>query len=220
MPKETFDIISDEKRERIYFAAAKVFARDGFEKANMREIAKIAVVSKGSLYDYFENKEDLYLSVSTHAISESRKNIDSIIDDKKDFFDQLKDIFHQGLKFVTKNREYTQLYANMSSCGMEDFARKLTLKVEKHTSDYYKEALKKGVDDGTIRPDTDIKMAAFIINSLYVILMISMVSEHYRIRLGEYLEIEDNAVEREIENKIDNLVEIIRFSLENWGRKA
>ncbi len=218
MPKETFNIISDEKRGRLYSAAARVFAREGFEKANMREIAKIAGVSKGSLYDYFENKEDLYLSVSTHAIAESRKNIDSIIDDKKDFFDQLKDIFHQGLKFVTKNREYAQLYANISSCGMEDFAKKLTLKVEKHTSDYYKNALKKGVDDGTLRPNIDINLAAFIINSLYLILMISVVSEHYRIRLGEYLEIEDNAVEGEIENKIDNLVEIIRSSLENRAR--
>jgi AcrR family transcriptional regulator len=83
MPKETFDIISDEKRQRLYSAAARVFAREGFEKANMKEIAKMAGVSKGSLYDYFENKEDLYLSVSTHAIAESRKNIDSIIDDKK-----------------------------------------------------------------------------------------------------------------------------------------
>jgi AcrR family transcriptional regulator len=220
MPKETFNIISDDKRERIYSAAARVFARDGFEKANMREIAKIAGISKGSLYDYFENKEDFYLTVSLYAIAESRKNIDSVIDDKKDFFDQMKDIFHQGLKFVIQNKEYAQLYANISSCGMEDFARKLTLRVEKHTSDYYKGALKKGVDAGAVRPDTDINMAAFIINSLYVILMISVVSEHYRIRLGEYLEIEDDAIEMEIGSKIDNLVEIIRSSLENRGRKA
>jgi TetR/AcrR family transcriptional regulator len=215
MPKETFNIISDDKRERIYSSAAKVFARDGFEKANMSEIAKSAGVSKGSLYDYFENKEDLYLAVSLHAISESRRNIDSVIDDEKDFFDQSKDIFHQGLKFVVNNREYAQLYANISSCGMEEFARKLTLRVEKHTADYYKEALKRGVENGTLRPDIDMNMAAFIINSLYVILMISVVSEHYRIRLGEYLEIGDEAVEREIDEKIDNLVEIIRSSLEN-----
>lgn len=220
MPKETFNIISDDKRERIYSSAAKIFARDGFEKANMSEIAKSAGVSKGSLYDYFENKEDLYLAVSIHAISESRKNIDSIIDDEKNFFDQLKDIFHQGVKFVIKNREYAQLYANISSCGMEEFAKRLTLKVEKHTADYYKDVLKKGIDDGTLRPDIDIKMSAFIINSLYVILMISVVSEHYRIRLGEYLEIEDDAVEREIENKIDNLVEIIRSSLEKRNKKS
>jgi hypothetical protein len=101
---------------------------------------------------------------------------------------------------------------------MEDFAKKLTLKVEKHTSDYYKEALRKGIDDGTLRPNIDINLAAFIINSLYLILMISVVSEHYRIRLGEYFEIEYDAVEKEIENKIDNLVEIIRSSLENRRR--
>ncbi len=215
MPKETFNVISEDKRQRIYISAAKIFARDGYAKANTSEIAKDADISKGSLYDYFENKEDLYLTVSTHAISESRKNIDSIIDQSKNFFDQLKAIFLQGLKFVIENREYAQLYANISTSGMEDFAKKLTLKVEKHTADYYKDALKKGIDDGIIRPDIDIKMVAFIINSLYVILMISVVSEHYRIRLGEYFEVEDSAIEKEIEGKIDVLVGIIRMSLEN-----
>jgi TetR/AcrR family transcriptional regulator len=215
MPKETFNVISDDKRQRIYTSAAKIFARDGFAKANTSEIAKDANISKGSLYDYFENKEDLYLTVSTHAISESRKNIDSIIDQSKNFFDQLKAIFLQGLKFVIENREYAQLYANISTSGMDDFAKKLTLKVEKHTADYYKNALKKGINDGIIRPDIDINMVAFIINSLYVILMISVVSEHYRIRLGEYFEVDDSAIEKEIESKIDALVGIIRMSLEN-----
>ncbi len=215
MPRETFNVISDDKRQRIYISAAKIFARDGFAKANTSEIAKDANISKGSLYDYFENKEDLYLTVSTHAISESRKNIDSIIDHSMNFFDQLKSIFLQGLKFVIENREYAQLYANISTSGMEDFAKKLTLKVEKHTADYYKNALKKGISDGIIRPDIDIKMVAFIINSLYVILMISVVSEHYRIRLGEYFEVEDAEIEKEIESKIDALVGIIRMSLEN-----
>ena len=215
MPKETFNVINDDKRQRIYISAAKIFARDGYAKANTSEIAKDAGISKGSLYDYFENKEDLYLTVSTHAISESRKNIDSVIDQSKNFFDQLKAIFLQGLKFVMENREYTQLYANISTSGMEDFAKKLTLKVEKHTADYYKDVLRKGINDGIIRPDIDINMVAFIINSLYVILMISVVSEHYRIRLMEYFEIEDSAIEKEIENKIDALVGIIRMSLEN-----
>lgn len=214
MPKNTFSVISDEKRERIYEAAAFEFAQKGFDKANVNDIATKAGISKGSIYDYFENKEDLYLAVATHGITMSRQNIESIIDDKKDFFEQIRDIFYQGLDFVLKNPHYVQLYINVSSCGMERFAEKLTLMVEKHTSDYYKAALKKGIENGIIRPDLDVNMTAFIINSLYVIIMISTASEHYRIRLKEYLEINDDQIDLVLREKIDLLVHIIRSSLE------
>ncbi|MBN2223925.1 MAG: TetR/AcrR family transcriptional regulator [Deltaproteobacteria bacterium] len=215
MPKPTFLIISEEKRNRIYDAAALEFAREGYEKANIKNIADRAGVSKGSLYDYFDSKEDLYLDVCTHGITMSRNNIDSIIDDDKDFFAQVKDIFHQGLGFVGRYPQYAQLYVNISSSGMERFAEKLTLAVEKHTADYYKTAIKRGIDDGFIRPDLDVDMAAFLINSMYVMMIISIVSRHYRIRLGEYLNLTDDRLEQGIRAKIDQVISIVRFSMEN-----
>jgi len=215
MPKSTFSIISEEKRNRIYDAAALEFAREGYEKANIKNIADRAGVSKGSLYDYFDDKEELYLDVCAHGIAMSRRNIDSIIDNDKDFFRQIADIFHQGLTFVCTYPQYAQLYVNISSSGMEQFADKLTLAVEKHTADYYKDAIRRGITEGFIRPDLDVNMAAFLINSMYVMMVISIVSRHYRIRLGEYLSLADDRVEEEIKSKIDQVVSIIRFSMED-----
>ncbi len=215
MPKPTFSIISEEKRDRIYDAAALEFAREGYEKANIKNIADRAGVSKGSLYDYFDNKEDLYLDVCAHGISMSRENIDSVMDAKKDFFEQIRDIFTQGLTFIIQYPQYAQLYVNIAASGMEQFADKLTLAVEKHTADYYKAAIKRGIDEGFIRPDLDVDMSAFLINSMYVMMMISIVSRHYRIRLREYLNFSDDQVEQGIRTKIDQVVNIIRFSMEN-----
>ena len=90
-----------------------------------------------------------------------------------------------------------------------------TLMVEKNTSDYYKAAIKKGIEEGNIRSDVDVNMTAFIINSLYVIIMISTASEHYRIRLKEYLEIDDDQIDLVLREKIDLLVHIIRSSLKS-----
>lgn len=214
MPKNTFSIISDEKRDRIYSAAVHEFAREGYEKASIKNIAARAEISKGSLYDYFENKEDLYLDVCIHGITLSRQNIDEIIDYSLDFFEQLRIIFLRGLSFAVENPEYTQLYVNLSSCGMERFAEKLTTKVEKTTADFYKSAIKRGIDGGYIHPDVDVNTAAFVINSLYIIMLISMVSRHYQIRMQEYLEINEADVHKEAFKKIDQLVDTIRFSLE------
>ena len=214
MPKNTFSIISDEKRGRIYDAAVHEFAREGYEKTSIKNIAARAEISKGSLYDYFENKEDIYLAVCAHGINRSRQNIDDIIDNSLNFFDQIRNIFHRGLAFVMENPEYTQLYVNLSSCGMERFAENLTTRVEKTTADFYKSALKRGIDGGYIRKDVDVNMAAFVINSLYIIMLISMVSRHYQIRMQEYLEIDEADINQEAFKKIDQLIDTIRFSLE------
>jgi AcrR family transcriptional regulator len=51
------------KRLKIVKAAASQFARRGFEATLMDDVAAAAHVSKGSLYDYFRNKEDLFYAV-------------------------------------------------------------------------------------------------------------------------------------------------------------
>lgn len=53
-----------EKRDRILLSAEKVFAEYGFHKAKVSDIAGLAGVAEGSIYDFFENKEDLLLSIT------------------------------------------------------------------------------------------------------------------------------------------------------------
>lgn len=47
------------RRQSILQAAASVFARRGFSKATTREIAQVAEVAEGTIYNYFVSKEDL-----------------------------------------------------------------------------------------------------------------------------------------------------------------
>jgi AcrR family transcriptional regulator len=51
------------RREQILEAAVKVFARRGFGNATVAEIAEEAGVAPGTIYIYFEDKEDLFMSI-------------------------------------------------------------------------------------------------------------------------------------------------------------
>jgi AcrR family transcriptional regulator len=53
------------RRNQILEAAAGVFADKGFHRATTKEIASAAGVSEGTIYNYFENKEDLLISMMT-----------------------------------------------------------------------------------------------------------------------------------------------------------
>lgn len=50
-------------------AATEVFAQNGFAAARLDEVARRAGVAKGTLYRYFETKEDLFRAVVQHAVS-------------------------------------------------------------------------------------------------------------------------------------------------------
>ncbi|WP_158965024.1 TetR/AcrR family transcriptional regulator [Chachezhania sediminis] len=51
------------KREQILKGAWRVFMEQGFDAASMNSICKAAGVSKGTLYVYFQNKEDLFVAL-------------------------------------------------------------------------------------------------------------------------------------------------------------
>ena len=53
----------NDKHRRIIQAAVKVFAQKGFFQAKVSEIARAAGVADGTIYLYFQNKDDILISL-------------------------------------------------------------------------------------------------------------------------------------------------------------
>jgi TetR/AcrR family transcriptional regulator len=189
MPKKTFSKIAADKRERLLREAARLFAERGFNQTDMAELAHRAGVAKGSIYNYFDSKEDLYIYVCRDGIERSREVIYGGIDPCWDIYRQVAHIFGQGVQFVQAFPEYLILYDNVASAGMERFSDHLSLEVEKYTADYLKVLIRRDMQRGLVRDDVDVNLAAFLINSLYIVFMTSLVSNHFKVRMREYLEI-------------------------------
>jgi AcrR family transcriptional regulator len=68
---------AEDRPREICAAALEVFAEKGFAAAKLDDIAKRAGVSKGTLYLYFTDKEELFRAVVRHTVS---PNIDHIRD--------------------------------------------------------------------------------------------------------------------------------------------
>src|ERR1700735_4268650 len=58
------------KRRQIIDGARKAFLDQGFDAASMNDIARAAGVSKGTLYVYFQNKEQLFQAICTQECAE------------------------------------------------------------------------------------------------------------------------------------------------------
>jgi AcrR family transcriptional regulator len=57
---------TQETQSRLLDSAEKVFVRDGYESAQLDEIAATAGRSKGAVYTHFKSKEDLFLALFEH----------------------------------------------------------------------------------------------------------------------------------------------------------
>ena len=76
MPKKTFNRLDDDKKERIMRSAIGEFHARGFEQAKIEAIAQSAGVAKGSIYQYFEDKKELFLYCITWSLEYFVKLID------------------------------------------------------------------------------------------------------------------------------------------------
>ncbi|KYG90046.1 hypothetical protein A0U40_07335 [[Bacillus] sp. KCTC 13219] len=61
MPKQTFFNLPEEKKQRIVDVTYEIFTNTKYEDVNIRDIAKKSGISVGSFYQYFHDKDDLYL---------------------------------------------------------------------------------------------------------------------------------------------------------------
>ena len=55
---------------QILEAAKRVFARDGYHRARMEAIARESGIGKGTVYEYFSSKRELFLALHAHMLSQ------------------------------------------------------------------------------------------------------------------------------------------------------
>jgi AcrR family transcriptional regulator len=70
MPRPRFDKLPPVRRAALLEAAAHEFSAHGYEDASMNHILEMAGVSKGAAYYYFDDKEDLFLTVILHYLDD------------------------------------------------------------------------------------------------------------------------------------------------------
>lgn len=61
MPKRTFFRLDEDKRERVIRSAINEFRKNGYENSKVGAVAKGAGIANGSIYQYFDDKLELFL---------------------------------------------------------------------------------------------------------------------------------------------------------------
>lgn len=108
MNSERKQIRIAQKRSQILEAAADLFAEKGFHRTTTRDIARAVGVSEGTLYNYFENKEDLLMAIMSKLVEDQQLENRLSVYFMNDPRDLLVTIFNERREFVNQNRAMLQ----------------------------------------------------------------------------------------------------------------
>lgn len=184
--KDTFNRISDEKRTRILEIATTEFANKGFDNANINDIAKIAGISVGSLYKYFDSKEDFFLTCIRFGQETLEAVLTDALESKDDILVKAERIVRLIQRHSRENADLIRLYNEITSESNSALVKKLSRDLEIISAQAYTALVQKAQDDGDIRSDVDPKLFAYFADSLFMMLQFSYSCEYYQERFKIY----------------------------------
>jgi len=87
----------EDKKTQIINAAVEVFAKQGLEKGKIADIAKVAGIGKGTIYEYFKSKDEIFGAIENMFIGDSVSQIDKLANSKKTPRKKLEEIVNYSL---------------------------------------------------------------------------------------------------------------------------
>lgn len=146
MQMKLFSELDSEKQQRIIDAALTEFAEYGYENGSTNRIVKNCGISKGSLFKYFENKEELYFylidTVSAQMAEEMRFDVSRL---SRDLYERVIEYSVAEISWYVTNPVKGRFLIGVASETGSDIGRKIVEKYGDKSTDIY-EALLKGVD--------------------------------------------------------------------------
>ncbi|HLL54948.1 MAG TPA: TetR/AcrR family transcriptional regulator [Myxococcaceae bacterium] len=166
MPKPTFHNLAEEKRARLVELAIEEFSEHPYDRASLSRIVERAGIAKGSVYQYFENKADLYAWLVTEEVG--RRKLAYVEPRPKaadgDVFSRLEGLIHSGLRFHLENPRLARLAAGIYEPSADPEVRALQGELRSRGRAYLREMLAGAQAAGELRPGLDLDLAASLVS--------------------------------------------------------
>jgi AcrR family transcriptional regulator len=168
MPKLTFFNLPEEKRRLILDLAIEEFADRDYNSASISNIVARAGIAKGSLYQYFEDKRDLYLYLLQLAAEEKKAFLAEHPppDLNMDVFAYIRWLMQMGARFELSNPKLTQV-AYRALFSDRPFGDEPFTQLRQSVLSYYEHMVRLGIQQGVIDPDIDVGLAVFVFSSVF-----------------------------------------------------
>ncbi len=141
------------KRQDIALSCKELLIKEGFHRLTISKITQTAGISKGSFYDYFENKEDLVFEVVSLMMSEYNKRLKKQIEHIKTTKEKIKAI--TAFFYRDEFKDLREIYSQFAAISLMEKNEAIAKFQQKNHEFYHKwveEIFKEGIKRGEITP--------------------------------------------------------------------
>jgi AcrR family transcriptional regulator len=156
MPTSTFFALPAERRDRLVREAIAEFAERTFAEASLSAIARRARIPKGSVYQYFEDKLDLYRWLLTDEAPRRKREFLGAAGGGGAFWDDLETTIERGMAFLVEHPRLARLTAAAADPTAIEEVRGLHRAICEAGVDELRAVLARGVAEGAVRADLDV----------------------------------------------------------------
>ena len=151
-----------DKRRRILDSAVKIFAKEGFFKARVSQIAEDAGLAPGTVYLYFKNKEDVLISIFEVRMEDIISRFRTAIMEKEDARSRLECLVRMHLTgfqgdpdlaacFQVELRQSNRFMRESAKSGLQQYL------------DLIGEIVEQGRKDGSFRKELSVRLVTHLI---------------------------------------------------------
>jgi len=180
---------SHNKRQQILDAAYIVFSRKGYHRATVDEIIALADTGKGTVYNYFVNKEQLFYTLIKERSAPFETILASIVASPELPLQKVETIIKAFLEFYRENADLWRVVMyEVRGLGVEGYTNFTLEQRDKYqawfseTIGMIEKVLLEGKEQGVIRANCD---AARVAHGLFSIIVTSVFRNFVSDDIGE-----------------------------------
>lgn len=141
-----------EVRGRIIQSAIKCFSQNGFDRTRMDDISLLAELSKGTLYNYFDNKEDLFNAICEDSLDLLKIQLDRLFTKNRNDLMSHAELFYENFQKIQKEGSAKVFFEALSESTRNSKLQKILLnhrlKIYKVVENYLQIQRDKGLFKG------------------------------------------------------------------------
>ncbi|HLF73803.1 MAG TPA: TetR/AcrR family transcriptional regulator [Anaerolineales bacterium] len=166
MPKQTFFNLPEEKRDTIINAAVDEFARYGLENASTNRIVENSGISKGSFYQYFEDKQDVFMYLLSVLEQEKMQFFKNMHPPNKnmDTFEYFRWMIKTGTEFNSAYPRMTQAVSRVL-LGEGLYYGKNFAHYRARTTQALTAMIKQAIERGEVDSSVDVELAVMVMDT-------------------------------------------------------
>lgn len=158
-----------ELKEKITDAAAKSFSKFGYKGTTMEQVARIANVGKGTIYQFFQSKEELFQFILDRLIMEMKQVAVQSTDPEQPFYVNLNRTLNEMMQYRKQHELFVMIVRELREIGTGPVREGLQ-QVEDSIVQFIANELEQGIARGDVKP-CEPKLVAFVMLKTYTSLV-------------------------------------------------